>query len=635
MRDKSGKYVLTTRLGAGGMGQVWAAIKHGADGLRMPCAIKVLHPALAMTNEDRERFFGEARIAAQLDHGRIVKVIDTSEVQGSPCLVMEWVDGVNLRQLLEHAEKAGTARLAVDISLYIVGEILSALEYAHGRTVAGQHAGVVHYDVTPGNILVSSSGEVKLTDFGIARFAKTADATMSRSVGTPRYMSPEQMTGRVRTQTDIYSLGVVLHELLDGERFIGNCSVEEFQARVLGGYIPPLTRPDVPAWVDELRRQMLQTRPEDRPSAGDAYWIIAQNTARYQVAARELKLLYARVVGKPRSGFTDLIELRDGLPVASFAEPDSQPHTHADGPVEVDAPAVLRKPNVQLADRLVEHHTSDRTDTRDVSPWGPPPPVDAEPSVEATIRLSALESPLAASPPVESAIETEPVPVAPPEAGERERGVVLARPSTFMVVGAVILSTVFGGLFFGSLFVAFNQPDEPPVVVAAKSEPPPEPKPKPKVAPPVAVPANADPVRSPPLEPGPTVTPGPAPAVESEPDELEPKSDPVPEVEPKPTPAPKPKPASKASLEVTFVIQNVTSAELKVGKRSVSYRGFAMLELKPGTYAVQWRKAPNDPWQTPGSLRIEDGLPPGTFYEVKLTATTLAAKPNSKGSAKR
>src|SRR5690606_29076830 len=137
---------------------------------------------------------------------------------------------------------------------------------------------------------------------------------------------------------------------------------------------------------------------------------------------------------------------------------------------------------------------TDRTDTRDVARWVPP--VEPEASVEATIRLSPLEFLPAAMPAVESAIETEPAPAAASEAVAREVVMVQARPSKLMVVGAVILSMVFGGLFFGALFVALNQPDEPVAVVTAKRELEPKPKPEPEVTPPVAVPANTDPVRS-------------------------------------------------------------------------------------------------------------------------------------------
>ena len=126
MRDLSGNYRLLYQLGRGGMGQVWGGVRLGREDMVMPCAIKVLHPALAQTERDRERFFNEARIAAQLDHGRIVKVTDTSEVQGSPCLVMEWVDGVNLRELLD---KIGVP-LSVEACLYVVGEILAGARAA-------------------------------------------------------------------------------------------------------------------------------------------------------------------------------------------------------------------------------------------------------------------------------------------------------------------------------------------------------------------------------------------------------------------------------------------------------------------------------------------------------------------------
>ncbi len=602
MRDKSGKYLLTSQLGAGGMGQVWSAIKQGDDGLRMPCAIKVLHPALAMTDEDRERFFGEARIAAQLDHGRIVKVIDTSEVQGSPCLVMEWVDGVNLRNLLERAERAGTRRLGVDIALYIVGEILAALEYAHGRTVAGQHAGLVHYDVTPGNILISSSGEVKLTDFGIARYAKTSEATMSRSVGTPRYMSPEQMSGRVRPQTDIYSLGVVLHELLEGERYLGNYKFEEFQSLVLGGHIPDLTQPDIPTWVDELRRRMLTARPEDRPSAGDAHWMIVQHTTRYQVAARELKVLYAQVVGRPRSGFTDVIRLPEGgLPEPAI---DGNANTRA------EAPAAPPLPSVQVVEQPRDHATIDRTNTA-------APPSDTPPC-EPTLRLPTPRGSVPAS---EVTEQTAPEPRVLP---------------TYLLYVAIGVTVVMAAVFVWSAVQVLRAKKEPlagdqPVVAAGTDpadEEPVEPQksanePEPELEPPT-IQSTPAPEPKPAPEPGQKTAPdpGPIPVVEPPP----PKTDPDPE--------PKPKPAAKPSIEVAFVIEGVSKAELEVGRRTLAYEKFALTKLKPGSYPVRWRERATDPWKSSGTLQIENGLPPGSFYDVKLTATSLVVTKGVEGSAK-
>ncbi|KIG15269.1 Serine/threonine-protein kinase PknB [Enhygromyxa salina] len=622
------------------MGQVWSAIKRSDDGLQMPCAIKVLHPALAMTNEDRERFFGEARIAAQLDHGRIVKVVDTSEVQGSPCLVMEWVDGVNLRNLIDRAEKAGTRRLGVDISLYIVGEILSALEYAHGRTVAGEHAGVVHYDVTPGNILVSSSGEVKLTDFGIARFAKTSEATMSRSIGTPRYMSPEQMTGRVRMQSDIYSLGVVLHELLEGERFLGNCTVAEFQSSVLGGHIPDLTVPDIPAWVDQLRRRMLGTRPEDRPSAGDAHWMIVQNTARYQIAARELKVFYNRMIGRPRSGFTELIELHkddQSLPASLFNQSDSQPlavdpdaRTSAEpsgpqtsGPQAVE-PMQLRRASVDAADQLGDYATSERTNTSAASV-----PIN-EAVCEPTLRLPTPTGLAAAEMIVTEADHPWPAPPTKPAPA----GLVLPRA---LIIGAVCMAVFSGVLFVWAAVSIIRRPAAAdvsapdPAAVASKQRPTDR-----KLE--SAKPAVEQEPTPPPVEPipAPEFEPSiPDPALDPPEPEPEPEPTPTAEAEPKPEPKPKPtKPKPKPAVEVTFVISGATKAELEVGKRSIAYKSFALTTLRPGNYPVRWRETPSEAWNAAGTLRIDSDLASGTFYDVKLTKTTLKATKGAKGSAK-
>src|SRR5689334_2071142 len=209
------EYRLLRRIGRGGMGEVWEAARIKDNNVVVPCAIKLLHSDITETARERRLFFDEARIATQLDHSRIVKVIDVGTARnGQPFLVMERVDGIDLRFFLKEAEEQQLTPLDIDIVTYIIGEVLAALDYAHDRTIAGADAGIIHSDVTPGNILISSSGEVKLTDFGIARFAATA-GPMSRAIGTPRYMAPEQIVGNPRRETDIYGLGVVLHEMLD------------------------------------------------------------------------------------------------------------------------------------------------------------------------------------------------------------------------------------------------------------------------------------------------------------------------------------------------------------------------------------------------------------------------------------
>jgi serine/threonine protein kinase len=304
------QYQLVRKIGRGGMGEVWAGSRSGPGGMWMTCAIKLLHRELAETPRDVEMFLNEARIASQLDHSRIVKVIDVgTDDEGTPFMVMEWVDGVNLRAFTSEAQKQNIWPLDIDITTYVVGEVLAALEYAHDRTIGGMDAGVIHSDVTPGNIMISSSGEVKLTDFGIARFAATA-GPLSRSIGTPRYMSPEQLTGHPCRETDIYALGVVLHELLDGRRYLEGYPQDQFHAQVLFGTAPELVRPGVPAWLDDLRRRMLANKPEQRPSARGVRTVLVDNCPRYMAAADQIKnRVYPRLIGRKRSGMTELLDV--------------------------------------------------------------------------------------------------------------------------------------------------------------------------------------------------------------------------------------------------------------------------------------------------------------------------------------
>ncbi len=198
------------------MAEVLEAIAVGEHGFERKVAIKRM---LATTGEEaamyQRMFLDEARISSQLHHANIVAVVDYGIADGLPFQVLEYVDGVDVRALVGIPDRP----LPVELALYICSSVGHALEYAHGVADArGQPLGIVHRDVTPGNILVAWSGDVKLTDFGIAfaheRSEKTLDGTTK---GTPVYMSPEQMLGdTIDLRTDLFTLGCVLHTMVAG-----------------------------------------------------------------------------------------------------------------------------------------------------------------------------------------------------------------------------------------------------------------------------------------------------------------------------------------------------------------------------------------------------------------------------------
>lgn len=669
--DPSSEYRLFQKIGRGGMGQVFAGVRVASGDLLVPCVIKVLHPELADTPKDRERFREEARIAAQLDHGRIVKVIDSGEMQGCPFLVMERVDGVSLRELTKRIQEAGMPRLDVDLSLFIVGEILAALQYAHHRTVGGKDAGVIHYDVTPGNILVSSSGEIKLTDFGIARFAATSEGTMSRSIGTPRYMSPEQILGHARRETDIYSLGVVLHELLDGTRYMADLPMDQFRARVISGPPAELQRRDIPPWLDRLRRQMLSPRPEERPAASDARTVLLENCTRYHLASQTLIKLYSTVIGQQRSGLTDhLLSLREEIQIfretsgpLRRVEPPKltvEPSPRVPSAIEIDATADDAVP--QIRRKEARRHTP----SADPSEHGPtsshtntvgPILEQVEPterlSTEEVMRLAAMR--MAQGKPGEPTERTRSVsaPFVEPASASVEAAVVAPSPAaptseparagtgpvivasnpeparrgsiSPLVVGMslMILLLVVCVIWLAtrqqSTTVSPNtiEPTPPPVV----AEPGPTPS-EPKPSEPKPVPIEPASIEAKPVELEPASEPAAVPAIEPSP---APESEPSPEpavTEPKPKPT-TPKPAPVPRIEVTFLIPNVEQAEIKIGSKTLTFNYAALTKLKPGKYPIKYRKNGETQWREPGTLNVE-ALPPGQYYEVKLGATVTA-----------
>ena len=199
-------------IGSGGMGRVYKVMQ---PGLGRVAALKVLMPELAKDPSFVERFTREGRALARLQHPNIVSVFDIGETRGYCWLLMEYVDGVNLRQVMQ------SGSLSPKDALQIIPGVCAALEYAHGQ-------GVLHRDIKPENILLDGSGRVKIADFGVAKLSegegRRVTLTVSgSSLGTPAYMAPEQIERPqdVDHRADIYSLGVVFYEMLTGELPLG------------------------------------------------------------------------------------------------------------------------------------------------------------------------------------------------------------------------------------------------------------------------------------------------------------------------------------------------------------------------------------------------------------------------------
>jgi eukaryotic-like serine/threonine-protein kinase len=200
----SGRYRLDAQVGAGGMSTVYRAFDAT---LERRVAVKLMHRDIAADSDQLERFRREARAVAQLSHPHIVGVIDAGEDEGRPYIVFEYVEGETLK---DHIRRLG--RLPVDEAIAYAIEIARALGAAHAR-------GIVHRDVKPQNVLVDEEGSAKVTDFGIARSMDDSGLTAEgRVLGTTDYVSPEQALGHeVNGQSDLYSLGVVLYEMLTGD----------------------------------------------------------------------------------------------------------------------------------------------------------------------------------------------------------------------------------------------------------------------------------------------------------------------------------------------------------------------------------------------------------------------------------
>src|SRR5262249_25066947 len=214
------RYRITERLDAGGMAEVFRGVAESIQGFRKNVAIKRILPNLTKNKRFIAMFLDEARLSLHLQHANVVHVFDIGVADGTYFIVMEYVDGANLKTVGESLKRQGR-RMPVSHTLYIMMEVCKGLGDAHGLADEnGRPLGIVHRDISPPNILISKMGEVKLVDFGLAKAASQVEDTEPGVVkGKFSYLSPEAASGRdVDHRADIFAVGILLYELLTGKR---------------------------------------------------------------------------------------------------------------------------------------------------------------------------------------------------------------------------------------------------------------------------------------------------------------------------------------------------------------------------------------------------------------------------------
>jgi serine/threonine-protein kinase len=297
MRDR---YTITERLDHGGMAEVFRGVAESMEGFKKAVAIKRVLPNLTKNQKFVSMFLDEARLSLFLQHANIVQVFDISKTPDNAYfLVMEYVDGCNLKALIERGKQKGK-RIDVGHSVYLMIECCKALQYAHTleHPETNEPLGIVHRDISPPNILLSKNGEIKLVDFGLAKANSQIESTDPGVVkGKFSYLSPEAASGRdVDHRADIFAVGIILWELFTGRRlFYGETDYQTVEL-VRQARVPSIAalNPEIDAEIEQVVRKSLAREPDDRyQNAADLGDALAQFlfSRRMKVTARDIAAL--------------------------------------------------------------------------------------------------------------------------------------------------------------------------------------------------------------------------------------------------------------------------------------------------------------------------------------------------------
>lgn len=377
--DEGPRYAIVGSIHRGGMGEILLARVEGPEGFSRKVVLKGLLSKLSQDDVSYQLFMREARLMSRLDHPNIVRAFDLPRVGGKPYLAMEYLRGRNFHQVIQRASSQGGA-VPVKIALHVVAQALRGLHYAHSqKDDSGALLGVIHRDVSPGNLLLSFFGEVKVTDFGIAKIANSPRFTGPRSIrGKARYVAPEQIHGEAATVlSDIYSAGVVLAEALLGEPLWERKTVPETLLaivsedrentirRILGRH------PEIPGIAAALRGS-LALRSEDRFASALQFAETLESIGRALGApvtdvalGLYIRSLFADAPDVPKGdGFG-----RSGYPIPKFEIPSEE---------ETDSTIITLEP-----DWIKEGSIASTTRMRPSEPRVLPPPLPVTPACAA------------------------------------------------------------------------------------------------------------------------------------------------------------------------------------------------------------------------------------------------------------
>ena len=265
-----GRYHVLGPIARGGMAEVFRVKTVGLAGFEKVQALKRIAPAQSQEPRFIRSFIDEARIVVQLTHKNVVQVFDFGEVDGVLYLTMELIDGCDLRTALDRSRAVGLG-LPTDLAAHVIAELGIGLDYAHRKADAsGAPLGIVHCDVSPANVMISTEGHVKILDFGVARASFGHAVERRRLRGKPRYMAPEQTRGeRPTPATDVFALALVAWELLTGAPLFDGVDIASTLAAVRTMPVPPIdrVRPEIPMVLARALDRALLRDPDQRMSA--------------------------------------------------------------------------------------------------------------------------------------------------------------------------------------------------------------------------------------------------------------------------------------------------------------------------------------------------------------------------------